>query len=245
MSSGKFLLGASIGAIALVTWALTALNIGPMMGKPSLPIEATAIALFAAAWTLSMVAMMFPTAVPTLTAFLRLGRTASPEVKEGGGPTSTKALLFVGTYLGAWVATGVALYVGVAFVLGLFPSEAGLFIGSTLGLGVALILVAVYQLSPLKGECLTRCHPSNFLFRYYRGGLFGSVRMGANYAKYCVGCCWVIMVFLIVSASMGLLWMALFTGIIFLERNAPLRAWMPRLFGLGFLMAGAALVFIA
>ena len=245
MSSGRFVLAFTLGLIAFVAWALTAFNVGPIMGMPSLPLEATALFLFVAAWTVSMVAMMFPTAVPTLMAFLRLGRTATPEVREGGGPTKTKALLFVGTYLGIWVAAGAGLYIGVAVVLGLFPPEVGLFVGSTLGLGVALILVAVYQLSPVKGVCLSRCHPSSFLFRYYRGGLSGSARMGAEYAKYCVGCCWVMMIFLVVSASMGVVWMALFSGIIFVERNVPLQAWMPRIFGLGFLVAGAALVLAA
>jgi predicted metal-binding membrane protein len=129
-------------------------------------------------------------------------------------------------------------------VLSRLPLEANLFIGTTLGLGVALTVVALYQLSPVKGECLARCHPSSFLFRSYRGGISGSFWMGLDYAKYCVGCCWVMMVFLLVSASMGLPWMVAFTAIIFAERNLPSRSWVPKAFGVGFLLAGAALILI-
>lgn len=238
----KAVVGTSILALALISWTLIVLNVGPMMGMPSLPLDLGMLAVFVLTWTIGMVAMMFPTAVPMLLMFFHVGKTASKEVREGGGPSPIKAFLFVGTYIGFWIATGVAFYLGLALVFSMFSSDAGLFIGSTLGIGIGLILVAAYQLSPIKGECLSRCHPSSFLFKYYEGGLPGSVRMGASYAKYCIGCCWVMMAFLMVSASMGVAWMAGFAGIIFVERTFPIREWMPKLFGLGFLVAGAALV---
>ncbi len=242
MVSVRIVVGGGIGALALLAWTLTALNVGPMVGTPTLPLNYAALSLFTAAWTVSMVAMMFPTAVPMLLMFLHVGRSTNREVREGGGPTPGKAILFVTTYIGAWIAAGVLFYVGAALVLSRLPLAANLFIGTTLGLGVALIVVAAYQLSPVKGECLARCHPSSFLFRSYRGGISGSFWMGLDYAKYCVGCCWVMMVFVLVSASMGLAWMVAFTAIIFAERNLPFRNWVPKAFGLGFLLVGAALI---
>ena len=244
MESTKILVAVSVGILALVAWALTLFNVGPTVGIPTLPLDLAAVALFSLAWTVGMVAMMFPTAVPMLLMFLHVGRSSSPVIRDGGGPTPAKAFVFVGTYIGTWVATGVLFYVSAAVVLGQLPVSAGLFIGTSLGLGVALVVVAIYQLSPLKGECLARCHPSSFLFKYYRGGLSGSLRMGLEYAKYCVGCCWVMMAFLLVSATMGLVWMVAFSGIIFAERNLPLRRWVPKAFGLGFLVAGAALILV-
>ena len=228
--------------IALLAWVLTYLNIGPAMGMPMLPIDLVALGLFTAAWTIGMVAMMFPTAVPMLLMFMHVGRNSTEEVRAGGGPTVGKAILFVGSYIGVWIATGVLFYVAAAYLLGALPLEANAFIGTTTGLGAALIVVAVYQLSPVKGECLARCHPSSFLFKSYSGGLRGSVAMGLNYAKYCVGCCRVMMVFLLISASMGLAWMSAFALIIFAERNFTIKTWTPKLFGLGFLAAGAVLV---
>lgn len=244
MNRAKVVTGAAITILAAAAWLLAAFNFGPMMGMPSLPIDLWALGVFVAAWTLGMVAMMFPTVVPTLLAFFRLGRRASPEVVQGGGPSVEKAAIFTGTYLGFWVLTGVVLYVAIAAALAVISPQRALAIGSTFGVGVALVLVALYQFSPVKGECVSRCHPTTFLFRFYRGGLAGSAVMGANYAKYCVGCCWVMMAFLMVSASMGAVWMAVFAAIIFAERNLSLRAWMPKLFGVGFLIAGAALVLL-
>ncbi len=244
MDPEKLAFSIGIGTLALFAWALSFLNIGPMVGTPTLPLDFTAVSLFTAAWTISMVAMMFPTTVPMLLMFFRVGRNSSRETREGGGPTPTKAFLFVATYIGIWATVGVMFYSAIAFIFGQLPLQANLFIGTTIGLGIALILVAAYQLSPIKGECLSRCHPSSFLYRYYKGGLSGSVRMGGDYAKYCVGCCWVMIAFLVVSGSMGLAWMAVFAGIIFVERTFPLRQWMPRIFGLGFLVVGATLVLV-
>ncbi len=244
LASGRIVVGAGIGVLALLAWIFTVFNVGPMVGSPMFPVNYASLSLFTAAWTVSMVAMMFPTAVPMLLMFLHVGKSTNREVREGGGPTPGKAILFVATYIGAWVGTGVLFYVGAALVLSQLPLGVNLFIGTTLGLGVALIVVAVYQLSPVKGECLARCHPNSFLFRFYRGGVSGSFWMGLDYAKYCVGCCWVMMVFLLVSASMGLVWMVAFTGIIFAERNLPFRSWVPKAFGVGFLLAGAALVLV-
>ncbi|MDA4125904.1 MAG: DUF2182 domain-containing protein [Thaumarchaeota archaeon] len=242
--SGRIAVGGGIGVLTIFAWTLAVFNIGPMVGTPTLPVNFASLSLFTAAWTVSMLAMMFPTAVPMLLMFLNVGRSTKKEVREGGGPTPGKAILFVATYIGAWVAAGVLFYVGAALVLSQLPLGANLFIGTTLGLGIALIVVAVYQLSPIKGECLARCHPNSFLFRSYRGGAFGSFWMGLDYAKYCVGCCWVMMLFLLVSASMGLAWMVAFTAIIFAERNLPFRSWIPKAFGIGFLLAGAALVLV-
>jgi predicted metal-binding membrane protein len=240
--SGRIVVGVGIGTFAILAWTLTVFNIGPMVGTPTLPLNYAALSVFTAAWTVSMVAMMFPTAVPMLMMFLHVGRSTKREVREGGGPTPAKAILFVATYIGAWIVTGVLFYVGAALVLSQLPVGVNLFIGTTLGLGIALIVVAIYQLSPVKGECLARCHPNSFLFRFYKSGTSGSFLMGLDYAKYCVGCCWVMMIFLLVSASMGLAWMVAFTAIIFAERNLPFRSWVPKAFGLGFLLAGAALV---
>jgi hypothetical protein len=43
---------------------------------------------------------------------------------------------------------------------------------------------------------------------------------------------------------MGLAWMVAFTAIIFAERNLSIRSWMPKAFGIGFLLAGTALVLV-
>lgn len=240
----RSVVGAAILGLALISWLETIWKIGPMMGMPSLPLNAPAIAFFVVTWTIGMVAMMFPTTVPMLLMFLHVGKTASPEVREGGGPSPAKALAFVASYMMSWVLVGLVIYVALAAILGLLPTETETLIASPVGIGLALILVALYQFSPVKGECLRRCHPSSFLFKYYRGGVPGSLEMGLQYARYCVGCCWVMMVFLLVAASMGVLWMAFFAGIIFVERSLTTSPWAPRIIGLGFFFSGILFVVV-
>jgi len=207
-----------------------------MAAFPPDPIELT---LLVSSWTIGMVAMMFPTTIPMMLLFFHVGKTATPEIRAGGGPTLTKAALFVGSYLLIWMVVGVLIYVAVGAVSSLFTTGALTeAISSSLGIGLALLIVGFYQLSPLKGECLDRCHPTNFLFKYYRGGLLGAVKMGILYAKYCVGCCWVMMVFLLLVATMGVLWMAVFAGLIFIERAIVHEKWPSRLIGIAFLSAG-------
>lgn len=244
MQREELLVGGAILGLAAVAWLLILWNTGPMMGIPSFPLDPGTLGLFAATWTTGMIAMMFPTAVPALLMFLNSGKNSSAEVREGGGPSPLNGLVFVSSYIGIWVITGLLLYVTLAAVFSSLPVADATFIGSSLGIGVALLFVAVYQLSPIKGECLRRCHPTSFFLRHYRGGITGAVEMGLNYAKFCVGCCWVMMIFLLVSASMGVVWMGVFASIIFLERSLTTSPWSARIVGLGFLLSGAFFIIV-
>jgi predicted metal-binding membrane protein len=189
-----------------------------------------------------MIAMMFPTAMPMMLMFLHVGRASSEDVRAGGGPTLFMAIIFIVSYISLWAGIGILMYVGLAIGLSLLSPQAPTILGSFLGLGIALLFVGAYQISPLKAECLDRCHPTSFLFRYYRGGVGGAVRMGVAYSKYCIGCCWVMMLFLFLIGSMGILWMGAFAGIIFIERVLFPSTWTSRILGLGFLASGIGFV---
>jgi predicted metal-binding membrane protein len=238
LSREKLVVGASLLGLALVSWFVTAAGSSKMMGMPSFPVDTLSLTAFALTWAVGMIAMMFPTTVPMMLLFLNVGKRSSAEIRAGGGPTPSKALVFATSYLAIWVATGVLIYLATASVFSFIPGDYVMSIGTPLGLGIALILLGVYQFSPTKTDCLSRCHPTAFLYRYYQGGQFGAAKMGLQYAKYCVGCCWVMMVFLLIVASMGVLWMALFAGIIFAERTLSNRSWSPKIAGAGFLASG-------
>lgn len=209
-----------------------------MMGMPGLPLDPVGLTLYTVSWTVGMVAMMFPTAVPMVMMFFRVGKSANQEIRAGGGPTLTKASLFTISYIAIWAAVGVLIYVAGAILSSLFWPGMFALLASPVGTGLALLIVGIYQISPLKGECLDRCHPTSFLFRYYRGGSLGAAQMGGLYAKYCVGCCWVMMVFLLLVGAMGVVWMALFALLIFFERVVLHKPWTSRAIGLAFLLSG-------
>jgi hypothetical protein len=42
--------------------------------------------------------------------FLHVGKASTPEIRAGGGPTVTKAVLFIGTYIALCAAVGVLIY---------------------------------------------------------------------------------------------------------------------------------------
>lgn len=229
----------SLLVVALVSWWITVVQQSTMMDSGMFSLEPIALILFVSSWTIGMVAMMFPTTVPMMLMFFHVGRAATPEIRAGGGPTVTKAALFIASYIALWAAVGVLIYLAIGAANAIFPASAlSELVSSPLGIGMASLIVGFYQLSPIKGECLDKCHPTNFLFKYYRGGRVGAVKMGILYAKYCVGCCWVMMVFLLLVATMGVLWMAVFAGLIFIERAIVHGKWPSRLIGIAFLSAG-------
>jgi len=240
----KLLVGAGLSVVAFASWLTSILSAGGSM-MMGFSLDMASLLLFAYSWTVGMMAMMFPTAVPMMMTFFSAGMRSRPEIRAGGGPTPGKASLFVASYLGIWVGAGVLIYSGIGAATA-FIGASWLMINATqTGAGIALLITGLYQLSPIKGECLDKCHPTHFLYRFYRGGRLGAAKMGALYAKYCVGCCWVMMVFLLLVGSMGILWMALFTALIFLERSLIRSPWPSRAIGAAFLVVGLALLLVA
>lgn len=231
----KYIVAGSLLGIAMLSWWTTFFD-SAMMGMPSLPLNITFLVVFTVSWAIGMIVMMFPTTIPMMLMFLRVGKNSTKEIRSGGGPTLMKAFLFIFSYISIWVSVGILFYLAIAITSSIF--DLGMFFTASFGTGLAFVIMATYQLSPLKIECLQRCHPTSFLFRHYSGGLLGALKMGASYAKYCVGCCWVMMFFLLLVGSMGAIWMTVFAGIIFVERVLAARKLPSKVIGAGFLAWG-------
>lgn len=246
LSREQSIIAGSLLTIALASWWYTfTQSTTMMMDSTAYQLDLVGLTLFASSWSVGMVAMMFPTVVPMMLLFFHVGRTSRQEVRAGGGPNLTKASLFIGTYIAIWIGVGAIFYVALAAASG-FLSLDWFFntLMSPIGVGASMVIVGIYQLSPIKSTCLDRCHPTSFLFKYYRGGATGAAKMGLLYAKYCVGCCWVMMLFLLLIGAMGAFWMALFAALIFAERVIVHRNWPSRIIGSLFLLAGLVSFFI-
>ncbi len=91
------------------------------------------------------------------------------------------------------------------------------------GLGaLALIAAGVYQLTPLKQTCLSKCrNPIEFFLTRWRAGRGGAFRMGLEHGAYCVGCCWALMLLLFVVGVMNLVWVALIAAFVLVEKLFP------------------------
>ena len=111
--------------------------------------------------------------------------------------------------------------------------------------GATLLAAAIYELTPFKNVCLTKCRsPLGFLLTSWRNGSTGALRMGAAHGAWCVGCCWALMAALFALGIMSVAGMAFVAGLIDVEKIVPWRrvaTWGTAglLLGLGVLMLAA------
>jgi predicted metal-binding membrane protein len=169
--------------------------------------------LFLVTWVVMMAAMMLPAIWPVLLIVRRWAR------RRG---TWLPVASFVTGYLVVWTAAGAGAF-GLLLV---FESTHLVNSSSAVRLGGALVLgVGLYQLSPLKAVCLRHCRsPRAFLAKHtdrLTRSALGIVRTGATHGLYCLGCCWALMVLLLMVGMMSLAWMAGIAGLIFAEKVLP------------------------
>ena len=87
------------------------------------------------------------------------------------------------------------------------------------------MLTGAYQLTPLKGACLSHCRsPAGFLLTNWRDGVVGRIRMGLEHGLHCVGCCWALMALALVVGMGSLAWMAVLMAVMVAETALPFGA---------------------
>jgi predicted metal-binding membrane protein len=200
-------------------------------------------ALIIAMWWIMMIAMMTPSAAPTVLLYARVHRHAATQdaAQDKLAPTGAFAAGYLLVWLGFAVAAALAHWAleRVGLVSAMMGSES-----RWLSAGV-LIAAGLYQLSPLKGVCLSHCRaPASFLSQHWRPGTAGAVRLGAMHGAYCVGCCWVLMALLFVGGVMNLVWIVAIAALVLVEKYAPHGAWIGRGVGVALLAWGVATLLV-
>ena len=148
------------------------------------------------------------------------GQAGARQVAPVGATT-----LFVAGYLVTWTAAGLVGYAIVDAVGSLDDRVPRLGRGRPYVAGAVIVGAAVYQLTPLKDACLTKCRsPLAFLLTAWRPGRLGALRMGIEHGAWCVGCCWALMAALFALGVMSLGWMALIAALIATEKLLPWKA---------------------
>ena len=200
-------------ALAAVAWWSTADRMAGMDAGPGTDLGA--LGWFLGVWVVMMAAMMFPSVAPTVALYTTMTQaprdrpsrccsppaTCSSGAPRGSSPTacSSSATRLLGDQL-AWDSGGRWFAAGV------------------------LAVAAVYELTPLKNVCLTKCRsPLGFLLGSWRDGRAGALRMGAGHGAWCLGCCWALMAALFALGVMSLVWMAFVAALIALEKTLPWR----------------------
>lgn len=171
--------------------------------------------VFLALWVAMMVAIMFPTAAPMILTFARVQAN-----RQERGQTFVPTWLFAAAYLLLWSATGLVAYLAAAGGDALAKDSMWLMDNAGRIGGAVLIVAGLYQLSPLKRTCLSKCRtPMSFILSSWRDGYPGAVRMGLEHGFYCLGCCWLLFVVLFPLGMMNVAAMALITLVIFAEKS--------------------------
>ncbi len=175
------------------------------------------LALLFLMWVVMMIAMMVPTAAGMVLTFAAIERRRP----EGPDPVRRTAIFLLG-YVVAW-----SLYAALAtlgqwgLVSAALVSPAGVSKSAILG-GALLIVAGIFQWTPLKSACLSRCRsPFAFLMTEWRPGDRGALIMGWRHGIYCVVCCWALMALMFVLGMMNVVWLAVLTVFVLLEKAAP------------------------
>jgi predicted metal-binding membrane protein len=209
---------AGLVTLAIVAWAVTG---GTMEGMDAGPgSDLGSLSFYVGAWVVMMAAMMFPSISPMVRTYAVVQR--SRHARRGLGEPTLAIGAFIGGYLLAWTLFGLAAYATFDLLQGLdvraFSWEEG---GPYLAGGV-ILAAAVYQLTPLKDACLSRCRsPLDFLLERWRDGVGGALRLGLEHGAWCVGCCWALMAALFALGVMSLAWMAFVAALIAVEKLLP------------------------
>jgi len=201
---------------------------------------ATAWTLVIAMWWIMMVAMIRPSAAPTILLYARVYRHT---LAHGQGQRRVAQIgMFAAGYLLAWLAFSVA-----AASLHWALQRAGLISAMMMGTqsrwlsATVLIAAGLYQLSPLKDICLTHCRaPAAFLSRHWRPNAAGALRLGAMHGGYCVGCCGMLMALLFVGGVMNLAWIAVLALLVLIEKVLSRGQWIGRWSGVVLIVWGTA-----
>jgi predicted metal-binding membrane protein len=213
------LIGLLLG-LALVGWTVTDERMRGMDAGPGT--DPGALGFYVTAWVVMMGAMMFPSIAPMVLMYARIQEGKREKGREARAGTTA---VFVGGYLLTWTLAGLLGYMlleaGRALdIEALSWDRAGPYVA-----GAVIVAAAVYQLTPLKDACLSKCRsPFMFLLEAWKPGRLGALRMGIEHGGWCVGCCWALMAALFALGVMSVGWMAFVAALIATEKLLPWKA---------------------
>lgn len=189
---------------------------------------------FTLQWGVMMTAMMLPSASPMILLYGIMSRRESASPGRVIPPE-----LFALVYVALWLLTGVPVYIGSVAIGHLAAGSPTFAMAIPYAIACSLLAAGVYQLTPAKRACLSQCEaPLNFLMRKWRGGYTGSLRLAAAHAAYCIGCCWALMLILVVAGAMSLPWVLAIALVVFAEKILPQGQRSARIIGVMLIVAG-------
>ncbi len=168
-------------------------------------------------WTIMMVGMMLPSAVPLI---LNFAAETRQERQEARVLAPTDALVL--GYVAVWTGFSVLATIGQWSLHEAALLSPTMVSTSPVLSGLLLLAAGVYQLTPMQYNLLKRCRqPLHFLRLNWREGIGGAFVMGLKHGAYCLGCCFVLMGILFFGGVMNLLLLAAVTVFVLFEKALP------------------------
>ena len=147
--------------------------------------------------------------------------------------------LLVAGYLGVWTAFAVVVHAADLGLHRTVDSVGWLDVHAWIVSAATILLVGVYQFTPLKYRCLDKCRsPLSFIMEHWRPGRTGALQIGLRHGAWCVGCCWALMAALFALGVMSIGWMAFIAALIAAEKLLPWRVATSRGIALLLLVLG-------
>jgi len=239
----RAVVAAGLLGLAVLAWVYVA-RMAAAMPSGMMPMPGMAaggdpgLAWLAGMWAVMMVAMMLPSAAPTILLFASVSRR-----RRLLGQPAIPVLVFTLGYLLVWTvyaAVAASAQWKLHHMALLSPAMKS---ASPLLAGALLVAAGVYQWLPVKGACLSQCRsPLGFLAAEWREGTRGALLMGMRHGSFCVGCCWLLMALLFVAGVMNLAWVVVLAGFVLVEKLLPRGLWVSRVAGLALVVWGVWLL---
>jgi predicted metal-binding membrane protein len=213
---------------------------GMLMPMRTQPVTAGYAVLVFAMWVAMMAAMMLPSAAPMILIYETISRRRS---ERGEGVANPGA--FTAGYLLVWIGFSlVAAAVQIALEMSSLLDSMMQTTSSRLAGGL-LIAAGLYQWTPLKRACLRSCQsPLDFILSNWREGPGGAFAMGLRHGAICVGCCWALMLLLLVGGVMSLLLIAGIAAFVLVEKLLPSGVLFSRVAGAILVIWGLGVVIV-
>jgi len=227
----------SLAAMAVLAWMALALWEGSPYARylhhdrAGIPVAVGAL-VFAAGWTLMIVAMMLPSSVPLVVTFAAL-------VARRRRSTHLVVLLLVG-YLLVWAGFGLVAWSADRGVHSAVETMPWLAAHPELIIGATLLIAGLWQFSPLRDRCLDECRsPLGFVLNRWRGTSERreALAMGMAHGAFCVGCCWSLMLVMFGVGISSVTAMLVLGGLTAIEKNLPQGRRLTRPLGVALILA--------
>ena len=178
-------------------------------------------------WAVMMAAMMLPSALPAILLMARIDERISARARR-----DFPLWAFVCGYLLVWLAFSIAAtLLQWALLEATLISPMWASVSPRLSAAI-LIGAGLYQFTPVKRACLSRCRsPLSLLVGLRRDGATGALRTGARHGMDCLGCCLALMCLLFVTGVMSLIWVAAIAAYALAEKLLPRWWWISRAAG--------------